>query len=61
MWAPEPLQVHLMLVYLLSVPDKLSDPAWTHGTLVYYAMMAVDYPRWPGHPRRSGPPRSSMR
>jgi hypothetical protein len=47
-WALKPLQVHLVLVYLLSVPDKLSDPAWTDGTLVYYAMMAVDYPRWPG-------------
>jgi hypothetical protein len=47
-WTLKPLQVHLVLVYLLSIPDKLSDPAWTHGTLVYYAMMAVDYPRWPG-------------
>lgn len=47
-WTLKPLQVHLMLVYLLSVPDKLSDSAWTHGTLVYYAMMATDYPRWPG-------------
>jgi Vitamin K-dependent gamma-carboxylase len=47
-WALKPLQVHLVLVYLLSLPDKLADSAWTHGTLVYYAMMAVDYPRWPG-------------
>jgi hypothetical protein len=47
-WALKPLQVHLVLVYLLSLPDKLSDPAWTDGTLVYYAMMAVDYARWPG-------------
>jgi hypothetical protein len=47
-WALMPLQVHLVLVYLLSIPDKLADSAWTHGTLVYYAMMAVDYPRWPG-------------
>jgi hypothetical protein len=47
-WAFRALQVHLMLVYLLSVPDKLSDVAWRDGTLVYYAMMATDYPRWPG-------------
>ncbi len=47
-WALKPLQVHLVLVYLLSLPDKLSDSAWTDGTLVYYAMMAVDYARWPG-------------
>jgi hypothetical protein len=47
-WSLKALQVHLVLVYLLSLPDKLSDSAWTHGTLVYYAMMAPDYPRWPG-------------
>lgn len=47
-WSLKALQLHLVLVYLLSLPDKLSDSAWTHGTLVYYAMMATDYPRWPG-------------
>lgn len=47
-WALKALQVHLVLVYLMSIPDKLSDSAWRDGTLVYYAMMAVDYPRWPG-------------
>ncbi|GAB4524954.1 MAG: hypothetical protein Tsb0020_43020 [Haliangiales bacterium] len=48
-WTLRALQVHLMLVYLLSLPDKLTTgPAWVDGTLVYYALMAVDYPRWPG-------------
>jgi hypothetical protein len=47
-WALTALQVHLMLVYLLSLPAKMSDVAWHDGTLVYYAMMATDYPRWPG-------------
>jgi hypothetical protein len=47
-WTLKALQVHLVLVYFLSLPDKLSDSAWRDGTLVYYAMMATDYPRWPG-------------
>lgn len=47
-WTLTALQVHLMFVYLVSLPDKLIDPAWRDGTLVYYAMMAIDYPRWPG-------------
>ncbi|WP_428263291.1 HTTM domain-containing protein [Haliangium sp.] len=48
-WPLRALQLHLMLVYLLSVPLKLgSDPAWRDGTVVYYATMALDYPRWPG-------------
>jgi hypothetical protein len=47
-WALRAVQLHLMLVYLVSLPDKMSDVAWRDGTLVYYAMMATDYPRWPG-------------
>ncbi|HWN66770.1 MAG TPA: HTTM domain-containing protein [Haliangium sp.] len=47
-WAALGLQMHLMFVYLASLPDKLSDSAWRDGTVVYYAMMALDYPRWPG-------------
>jgi hypothetical protein len=47
-WPLRALQIHLVLVYLVSLPAKLADPAWTDGTLVYYAMMATDYPRWPG-------------
>ncbi|HTE56822.1 MAG TPA: HTTM domain-containing protein [Kofleriaceae bacterium] len=47
-WSLRALQLQLLLVYLASVPAKLSDPAWRDGTLVYYAMMATDYPRWPG-------------
>ena len=47
-WALRALQVHLMFLYLVSLPDKLSDVAWRDGTLVYYAIMALDYPRWPG-------------
>ncbi|HWN70209.1 MAG TPA: HTTM domain-containing protein [Haliangium sp.] len=48
-WPLRALQIHLMLVYLLSLPDKFTTgPAWHDGTLVYYALMAVDYTRWPG-------------
>jgi hypothetical protein len=47
-WTLTVLQVHLMFVYLVSLPDKLADSSWRDGTLVYYAMMAIDYPRWPG-------------
>lgn len=47
-WALRALQVHLMFVYLISLPDKMTDESWRNGTLVYYAMMAWDYPRWPG-------------
>lgn len=48
-WPLRALQIHLMLVYVLSLPDKFTTgPAWHDGTLVYYALMAVDYPRWPG-------------
>jgi hypothetical protein len=47
-WALRPLQMHLMLVYLVSLPDKMTDIAWRDGTLIYFAMMAADYPRWPG-------------
>lgn len=47
-WALRPLQLHLMFVYLVSLPDKMSDTAWRDGTLIYFAMMAMDYPRWPG-------------
>lgn len=48
-WPLRALQIHLMLVYVLSLPDKFTTgPAWHDGTLVYYALAAVDYPRWPG-------------
>lgn len=47
-WSLRPMQVHIMLVYALSLPSKLADPIWREGTTVYYAMMAWDYPRWPG-------------
>jgi hypothetical protein len=48
-WPLRSLQIHLMLIYLLSLPDKFTTgPAWHDGTLVYYALAAVDYPRWPG-------------
>jgi Vitamin K-dependent gamma-carboxylase len=47
-WALRALQLHLMFVYLISLPDKMTDDSWRNGTLVYYAMMAWDYPRWPG-------------
>jgi hypothetical protein len=47
-WTLKALQIHLMFVYLVSIPDKMADSSWRDGTLVYYAMMAIDYPRWPG-------------
>lgn len=47
-WALTPLQLHICLLYLLSLPAKLEDSAWRDGTIVYYAMMAIEYPRWPG-------------
>lgn len=48
-WILTTVQIHFMLMYLLSLPSKLiSDIAWRDGTAVYYAMMAMNYPRWPG-------------
>jgi len=48
-WALRPLQIYIALIYALSFPGKvLSSIGWRDGTQVYYAMMAVTYPRWPG-------------
>ncbi|MCP3977758.1 MAG: hypothetical protein GY716_00310 [bacterium] len=43
------LQVHFLTIYLISIPAKLlAGNAWIDGTTVYYGMMALNYPRWPG-------------
>ncbi len=48
-WTLMPIQIHIMLMYLLSWPHKLTTgDTWKDGTAVYYAMMARNYPRWPG-------------
>ena len=48
-WSLKALQVHFVLIYLLSFPLKLSNgETWMDGTAVYYAMMAINYTRFPG-------------
>jgi len=48
-WALRALQIQFALIYALSFHIKLgSDVSWRDGTVVYYAMMAMTYARWPG-------------
>lgn len=48
-WSLKALQVHFVLIYLLSFPLKLNTgEAWIDGTAVYYSIMALNYPRFPG-------------
>jgi len=48
-WALRPLQIQLVLIYLLSVPHKiLTDSSWLDGTAVYYTLNTLIWPRWPG-------------
>lgn len=47
-WALRPLQIHLALIYLFSIPHKLiSDFAWRDGTVIHYLQHNSLYSRWP--------------
>ncbi len=48
-WSLRLLQTNFVLIYMISLPFKLTaDNSWWEGTAVYYAMMSMTYPRWPG-------------
>ena len=48
-WALRPLQIHFALIYALSIaPKLLYEPAWRDGTVIYYGMMSISFPQWPG-------------
>lgn len=43
-----PLQIHLALVYVISLPWKfITDPAWLDGSALYFANRDMLFARWP--------------
>lgn len=53
MWGLRALELHMMIVYLVSFPSKPTsgvpgDRPWLLGTTVYYATRTLEYPRWLG-------------
>jgi len=47
-WAIRLLQINILLIYVISLPNKLADDvAWWDGTAIYWSMMSDSWSRWP--------------
>jgi hypothetical protein len=47
-WPLRMMQVNLLLIYLLSLPNKLiDDEAWWNGDAVYWSIVSDMWSRWP--------------
>lgn len=47
-WATRALQINFLLVYLISLPNKVvDDSAWWNGDAIYLAMISNMWSRWP--------------
>jgi hypothetical protein len=46
-WPVRLMQINLALIYLISLPHKLSFPEWIDGTAIYRSLAMSMWSRWP--------------